>query len=117
MGSQLKKRYGVSSNYTAGQIKTTVEHAGLRIDYIRYGYAMYMDKDGFDTLHRELDKQCDYESMRQEIADLCFSGDKNFSAENAIAFSEIVGGVFGGSKDHSGSLCMIAPMESLAVSP
>ena len=38
-------------------------------------------------------------------------------ASYALGRSWIVGGVLGGNSDQSGSLCMIAPIDSVAVSP
>ena len=56
---------------------------------------MYMGKDDFDMLHRELGQLCNYEAMRHDVADLCFSGNSNFSVDEAIAYGVAAGGIFG----------------------
>lgn len=94
LGPLLKRRYGNSNTYTVGQIKNTAEQAKLPMAYICFGYAMYMSQDEFEKLHVSLGQRCDYGAMRQEVADLCFSGNSDFSTEAAIAYGEDAGGVF-----------------------
>jgi hypothetical protein len=85
LGPLLKSRYGRSRKYTAGQIRQTVTYAGMPLAHICFAYAMYMPQQDFDTLHRELGEACDYQAMRQEIADLHFSGDSTFSVPDLMA--------------------------------
>lgn len=87
LGPVLKKRYGKSKHYTQGQIQTAVTKRRLSHNHISYAYAMYMDKPSFNKLHEELGKECDYDSMRNDIGNLCFSGDSNFTSSDAISYS------------------------------
>ena len=93
LGPVLKKRYGKSKHYTSGQIRTAVTKRRLSHNHICYAYAMYMDKPSFTKLHEELGKECDYDSMRNEIGTLCFSGDSNFTSSDAINYSGFTDGV------------------------
>ena len=92
LGALLKRRYGRAKAYTPGQVKTTVDNSRLPANDICIGYAMYLGQIDFDRIHRELGKQCDYQAMRQEIADVCFDGDSQFTVAQAIAYSEATGG-------------------------
>ncbi len=79
LGPLLRKRYGRSGHYTAGQIRTTIEKFGLNIHYSCYALAMYLTRDEFDGFHRQSGEVCDYDAMRQEVGDLCFSGRADFA--------------------------------------
>ena len=79
LGPLLRKRYGRSDGYTCGQIRTTIEKCGFNIHYACYALAMYLERDEFDAFHRQTGELCDYDAMREEIGDLCFSGRTDFS--------------------------------------
>lgn len=110
LGPMLRQRYGASETYSAGQVKLTVEFTGLPSKYIHYGYAIYLSMEDFDTIQPELDQPCNYLATRQEIADVCFSGDAGFSVRRAISYGASGGNVGwdvgpseGGSGGSSGS--------------
>jgi len=66
------------------------------MEYIRYAYAMYLEKNVFDTLHGDLGNERDYAALRQEVADLCFSGDTDFSTADLVTYGSPVGRVISG---------------------
>jgi uncharacterized membrane protein YgcG len=102
LGPLLRKRYGRSRNYTAGQIRQTVTNAGMPVAHICFAYAMFMPHEEFDALHRELGETCDYQAMRQEVADLHFSGDSTFSVEVVLQADSFGGGDGGFGGDSAG---------------
>ena len=72
---QLVKRYGASEYYTKGQIERTLDEGGFGRAYCGYALTIFLtQEDAMDALR---DTQL-YASIRQEIADLFFSGDLNF---------------------------------------
>jgi hypothetical protein len=101
LGPLLRKRYGYSRQYTGGQIRQTVASAGMPLAHICFAYAMFMSQKAFDTLHSELRETCDYQAMRQEVAELHFSGDSTFSVPDLMAHASSFGTGEGGS--HSGA--------------
>jgi|GEM_PF-1778405 len=86
LGPTLKKNYGRSKYYSPGQIKTAATKAKLSISHIDVGYAMYLEKNKFETLHQELGKQCNYDDIRTEIGNLCFSGDNTFTTSDTMSY-------------------------------
>ena len=90
LGPLLKRRYGRSGKYTAGQIRQTATNAGMPLSDICFAYAMFMNQKDFDSHHRELGETCDYQAMRQEIADLHFSGDRTFSVSDIMAQADSI---------------------------
>ncbi len=97
LGPQLKKSYGLSDGYTSKQIQKAVKRNRLQSNYICFGYCMYLDRENFDAVHRERGEVCDYDAMRQDVANLCFAGYSGFSVAQAIAYGESHGGALGGS--------------------
>jgi hypothetical protein len=102
LGPLLTKRYGYSRQYTGGQIRQTVAGAGVPIAHICFAYAMFMSQKEFDALHRELGETCDYQVMRQEIAELHFSGDSTFSVPDLMAHADSFGAGDSGSGSGAG---------------
>jgi hypothetical protein len=52
---------------------------------------MFMSQKEFEAIHRELGETCDYQVMRQEVAELHFSGDSTFSAPDLMAHADSFG--------------------------
>jgi hypothetical protein len=87
----------------------------MPLAHICFAYAMFMHQKDFDALHAELGEVCDYQAMRQEIADLHFAGDSTFSAPDLMAQADSfslgagdsgggdTGGGHGGGGDAGGS--------------
>ena len=86
VGPLLKERYGASDTYTVGQVRRSVEDARVPKDFITYGYAIFLQKDDFDTVQQKLGREALYYVLRREVADLCFSGEINFSVKRALSF-------------------------------
>ena len=82
----LKKRYGKIKNYTEGQVKKTVEAAGLNQTYIDYSYVLFMDRLEFNEMIKEKELSLDYDKMRQESADYYFDGNADFSIQDTPDF-------------------------------
>ncbi len=93
LGPILKRDYGKSIHYTPGQIRAATTKAKLSHNHICYAYAMYMDKTNFEHLHQELNKDCDYNGMRTEIGNLCFSGENTFTTTDVISYGGFTDGV------------------------
>jgi hypothetical protein len=91
LGPRLAKRYGVSKTYSAGQIKTTAVQERLPPNLIWYGYSSFMSREDFYVLHQELGQSYDYDTLRSEVADLCFSGNTDFSPTEAMAYGAAAG--------------------------
>jgi hypothetical protein len=87
----LRKRYGYRRQYSGGQIRHAVTGAGMPTAHICFAYAMFMSQKEFDALHKELGETCDYQAMRQEIAELHFSGDSTFSVPDLMAHADSFG--------------------------
>ena len=99
LGPVLTKRYGVKMTYSRPQIRSAAQTARLPAGDICYGYAMFMDESDFDAVHRELGESCDYGAMRQDIADVCFSGDADFSSSDVMDYAAESSGFSGGDSD------------------
>jgi len=82
----LATSYGYSEAYTPGQVGTAVESTRCSSDYIDHAYAMFCDETSFNDV-----SSGDYETLHQEVADLCFSGNASFGFSDAAAFSGDVG--------------------------
>jgi len=100
LGPLLAKRYGRSETYTQGQIRATAESVGLPAATLTVGYAMFMAKAEACAQAAETGVVLDYDAVRKEVADLCFSGDVDFSATKPAAFDD--GSVDGGGLDGGG---------------
>ena len=102
LGPLLARRYGYSRQYTGKQIRQTVTSAGMPIAYICFAYAMFMSQKDFDALHRQLGETCDYQAMRQEVAEQHFSGDSSFSVPDLMAYASSFGAGDSGSGSDAG---------------
>ncbi len=61
--------------------------ANCNADYLDYAYAMFCDEESFSEVGSS-----DYEAIHQEMADLCFDGNSNFSSGDVTSFSGDSGG-------------------------
>lgn len=67
LGPELRKRYGRSKTYTIDQINAACKQAGLRVDYVRYGYAMFVDPMEHRILRSRFEKEYDYQALKAEV--------------------------------------------------
>ena len=104
LGPVLRQRYGGADSYTIGQVQTTIGVLNLPLNYAAYGCAIFLSADDFDQIRNELPGPPDYETVRQEIADLFFSSDRNFMASKAMRYGSTTGdvGIDGGPIGDSG---------------
>ena len=100
----LERDYGKAETYSPKQIRSTVERSTLNVQYLCYGLSMYSVREVFDAYHREVGETCDYDAMRQEIADTCFSGNRDFTPAQfgGIAGSDADGGSGAGADSGGG---------------
>ena len=76
-----------------------MERSGLNTTYTCYAMAMFSDREAFDLYHRQMGEACDYDVMRQEIADRHFDG-VDFEAGAIFDLSaDLGGGGDGGGSD------------------
>ena len=90
MSPFLVSGYGAGEVYTPGQVATAMEQTGCNCDFIDFAYAMFCTKEAFSEV-----SDGDYESIHQEVSDVCFGGNSNFNFSDASSFSEGGDGGFG----------------------
>jgi hypothetical protein len=91
--------YGHGGPFSQGQIDTAVAKTGCDVGYIDYAYAMFCDEATFKEISSE-----DYQAIHQEVAELCFKGNSDFTAADVASYSADhgvgdVGGGDGGGSD------------------
>lgn len=69
LGPYLVKNYGKQKHYTPAQVRKGAEAQGLDPIALCYGMAMYTSRDDFNSYHQSTGQNCDYDTMRGEIAD------------------------------------------------
>lgn len=67
LAPQLAKDYGSRRRYTANEVFESANRAGLDIDYICWGYVLFLDQTTFEALHDRMGETCDYAEMHTEI--------------------------------------------------
>lgn len=92
--SFLVSGYGNPSYYTSGQVETAMGKTGCNENYVDHAYTMFCDKDTFNEV-----SSADFDSVHQEVADICFKGDSDFTFDNVASTY----GDFGGTD--SGGFC------------
>lgn len=78
----LASSYGYSDNYTSGQVGTAIESTGCNPNYTDHAFAMFCTKDTFKEVSNS-----DYDSLHQEVADICFDGNNEFTFSDASSYS------------------------------
>ena len=106
---ELRRLYGKYEFYTKGQVDRAVKNrfrvgsfGGVAVTDVCYAYAMFCSPEEFERIHDETGEICNYESMREEISETCFSGSSGFSVGDLSTYSS---GAFSGdgSSGFSGS--------------
>lgn len=67
LAPQLIKDHGKKKRYTPEEIRESAMTAELNIDYICWGYVMFLDQPTFDLLHQQSGEDCDFVGMHTEI--------------------------------------------------
>jgi hypothetical protein len=94
---ELTALYGQQEHYSKAQIDRALAHKGFRkekpgytstsiSDYC-YAYAMYCSHDEFDRIHAEAGENCDYDAMRSDISEACFSSTDGFTFQEMESYA------------------------------
>jgi hypothetical protein len=67
---KLYKRYGIARFYTAEQVRTASQLAGIEERYIPFAYACFLTSQSFRALEEDLGQQHDYHALRVGIEDI-----------------------------------------------
>jgi len=67
LAPQLIKDHGKKKHYSPEQIRDSVWRAGLDVDFICWGYVLFLDQGTFDLLHQQTGESCDYVEMHTEM--------------------------------------------------
>ncbi len=94
----LKKRYGVSEFYSAGQIERTIIECGFSKKYLPYAFAIFLSEDDFMRSVAERYPGMNPKNIRKYIAKRYFGGDLDYSYRDAVKL--IVGNSSHTSIDH-----------------
>lgn len=101
----VKKLYGKNQHYTKAKVDKAIRETRCSTSDACYAYAIFVSSGEFDRIHRVNGEHCDYDTMRQEICNICFKGESSFSAtelvDNAYSESGFFSG-FGGDAGFSG---------------
>lgn len=87
LGASLIRRYGSSEYYTSGQVNMTLQLLTLPASHAFIGHAMFLDEPSFNQIYQELQEEFNYQETRQEISDVCFGGQGNFSITDVIRYA------------------------------
>lgn len=86
----LAKRYGVSDQYTVGQISRTIQEYKLNARFVAYAIALYRFEESFNTITRhQIDQQC-LNQIRTELAVLLNLNPK-YTARDILALATPAG--------------------------
>ena len=81
------RNFGRKRYYKPADVKRTAQEGHFAMDYLCYGLATYSCEADFNAYHREQGETCDYNTMRGEVADICFNGDSNFTILDIVGSS------------------------------
>lgn len=82
----LKSRYGMSEKYTVGQIEKTIEQCGFSTGFIPYALALFLDKADLAKVINQKYSGYQANKLRDYIAKRFFSGNVNYTYEEAQDF-------------------------------
>ena len=74
--------YGSQSAYSQGQIDKAIEETGCNSNYSDYAYVMFGKEDDFPSGSSE-----DYAEISEEIGEVFFNGDSDFSVQDFMSYS------------------------------
>ena len=98
----LKRDYGAARSYTPAQVRGTIARSGLNDHYSCYALSMFSDRSEFDAYHRGVGEQCDYDALRETVAETHFHGNPHFTVSDVFALSAIDAHEAGGADFHGG---------------
>ncbi len=82
----LVKRYGVSDQYTVGQISRTIQEHKLNSRFIAYAIALYRHEESFNTIKRFQINQGLLDQLRYELV-LLLGLDPSYTANDVISIA------------------------------
>jgi Family of unknown function (DUF6559) len=82
----LVKRYGVSDQYTVGQISRTIQEYNLKSRFIAYAIALYRYEESFNTIKRYQINQALLDQLRQELV-LLLGLSPAYTAKDVLALA------------------------------
>jgi len=77
----LTSRYGYKGPYTQGQVAAAVSKTKCNPKYIDHAYAMFCDEAIFNEFSTK-----NFSTIHQEIADICFNGDSDFTTSDITSY-------------------------------
>ncbi len=84
----LRRDYGAAPAYTPAQIRQTIKRCGLNSEYSCYAISMFSNRPAFDAFHHSRGEDCDYDTMRSEVAVLYFHGNSDFTVLDVFALPQ-----------------------------
>jgi uncharacterized membrane protein YgcG len=106
--AMLVRRYGEQEYYTHQQVKSAAAAVNAPAADLSYAYCMFCDESNFNEIHAATGANCNYITMRQEVALTHFHGNAHFTAADINTHvasryaSSARGGNHGGLGTHSG---------------
>lgn len=82
----LTDYYGASDYYTCGQVTKAMEDAGCNMKLVDSAYAMFCSREEFEKISNG-----DYESLHQEVSEICFHGNTDFDVNDIMDYSDGIG--------------------------
>ncbi len=67
LAPQLVQRHGKKKRYTPQEILDAAIDAGLNVDFVCWGYVLFLDEATFDQMHEHTGEACDYAEMHTEM--------------------------------------------------
>jgi hypothetical protein len=88
LGPDLRRNHGSRRYYTPEQVRRSAHNTGVDMHDLCYAYSAYCSPADFDNYHQQTGEPCDYDAMRQEVADVCLDGNSSFDAADLYAASD-----------------------------
>lgn len=73
-GSHLAKRYGKKRFYSPGEVRTSLLHRAVVVDWHCWGYALFCTAEAFADGNRGTGETCDYAVMKAEMVSAVTDG-------------------------------------------
>lgn len=80
----LIRRYGKKRVYSTNEVRSVWRDRGYAPDYMCYAMAAYSPPADFHEYHERAGEPCDYQSMRAEVAEVCFNGHSDFTILDVV---------------------------------
>lgn len=91
---KLVALFGEKKYYSQGQVKLAARESfrqyrkpNTTSNDLVFAYAMFCTPTEFNNIQHHLDESCDYESLREEISQVCFNNTNGFNFATLDALS------------------------------